>query len=106
VSVAGFDDRFRQHVKWLAESFAHRFILPNAVRQQEIEQATLFARFLLREQRLGVPRQFEPRDSLGKIGFVDASAPVGLALAALLRLAPLRQTGDGSAAILPGAEND
>jgi len=40
---------FRKYVKRLAEGGDHFAILPGAVRQDEIQQAAFFARFLLRE---------------------------------------------------------
>ena len=43
---------------------------PGAVRNQEIEQATLFARFLLLEERAGVSGEFKKFDTLGHVGLV------------------------------------
>ena len=43
----------------MSEAGDHLAIFPGAVRQQEVEQASFFAGFLLREQPLGIAREFE-----------------------------------------------
>jgi uncharacterized protein YbcV (DUF1398 family) len=49
---------------------------------RKVSKRRFFAPFLLGEQPLGVTREFEQRDSFGKIRFVGVPVPFDLALAA------------------------
>src|SRR6478735_6755330 len=58
----------------------------------KFQQAAFFAGFLLREQQLGVARQFEKLHALVHVGVVGLLVLFDLALAAILLLAPLVST--------------
>lgn len=69
---------------------------------RKIQKAAFFARFLLREQSLGVPRQYEQRDSFGKIGLVGDPVPFDLVAGCL----PGRRSGSVRPQAFYDARND
>ena len=63
---------FRNEIKWLAQGRGQFTVPPRAVRNQEIEKPPFFARILLREQPLGVLRQFDKAHAVFEVGLVGA----------------------------------
>jgi hypothetical protein len=63
--------------------------LPRAVRNNEIQQTTLFAWFLLLEQPPCIPRKFEQPHAFFKVGPIGGLMPLNLAHATILLRAPL-----------------
>jgi HTH-type transcriptional regulator, competence development regulator len=62
--------------------------LPGAVRNYEIEESTFFARLLLLEQSLCIPREFEQPDPFLKVGSIGGLMPLDFAKTPILFGAP------------------
>jgi hypothetical protein len=79
---------FCQRIKRLAQDRTQLSALPRAVRNQKIEQTPLFSRFLVFEQSLRIPRQFENPHPFFEIGLVGSLVLFDRALAAILLPTP------------------
>ena len=80
---------FRQQIKRLAQGRGQLSTLPRAVRNNEIEQTTFLARFLLFEQPLRIPRQFEQPHPFFEVGLIGALVLFDLMQATVLLCTPL-----------------
>src|SRR5262249_39623037 len=87
-SLRGYGRRFCQQVKWLPQIGNHLPALPGAVRNYEIEKPTFFARFLLLEQSLSIPREFKQPDAFLKVGSIGGLMPFDFAKTPILLGAP------------------
>jgi hypothetical protein len=80
--LRGDGSRFCQQVKWLPQIGNQLPTLPGAVRNYEIEEPTFFARFLLLERSLRIPRELYE-------GLASSGAPLRLRLLLRREVLPL-----------------